>query len=737
MQAVEIALGCEAIGACTVLSLEGREAMSALSSWEVRVHTEGEVDLEALIGAPATIALVDPAEGTARAVALIVTDAACEAQRGRDRVYALQLSDPAALLELRAGYRVFLEKTTEQIVAEVLRDAGIPGDALVPRLAGAYPARSQCVQYGETEWAFVERLLADEGISCWFETTIAGKPRIFLGDEAGSHDGIEGNTALVFAGEGGTGGTGARALHALAWEEQVVPERVMVRDFDVRQPDVYIEGEAGEGDLEVFEYPANVPTSDAARQRAQRRLEQLQRERVTVSATTDCIRVQPGRVLSIAGAGAELFEQRMLVAEVRHSYAQPLRDGGKGAPYRAQVTLRPTKGSDGAELPAHRPRVAPAPRVEHLESAVTTGPGGEEIHVDDLGRVKLRFLWDRSGIRDDRSSDWARALQYPLGASMFLPRVGWEVAIGYLDGLPERPFVLGRLYNATAVPPYALPGAGATTSFQSQSSPRSGMTQEIRMGDGAGKEEFFVHASKDLSVKVGGSQTTEVGSDEEHLVLLSLTKSVTGDWNVTIGAQQNVAVGKELVVVADGSNTEMVAAVEMINVTGNRAVVADGSYAELIGGSYGIQCNQSNANTSGVFTRAVGGSKGLTCGLGAAEAVAGARTYVCRGSRVITCSGNYGEGIYGGKRSSVGAVNEKAGGNLGVQATVGRLSASGATTLRAGSKFSISAPSVTIDVSGSLLAETLEIGGGALKTKGGTTEIDGDTTRVRGGEVGG
>ena len=120
----------------------------------------GDVAPAALLRAPATLLLVDPAEGTERIVALIVTEAASELARGRDRVLSHHLSDPPWLLGLRGGYRVFLEKTTEQIVTEVMKDAGIPAASIAPRLTGAYPVRLQCAMYGEAEWAFVERLLA-------------------------------------------------------------------------------------------------------------------------------------------------------------------------------------------------------------------------------------------------------------------------------------------------------------------------------------------------------------------------------------------------------------------------------------------------------------------------------------------------------------------------------------------------------------------------------------------------
>jgi type VI secretion system secreted protein VgrG len=733
MREITIRLVAEALGDAVVLAVDGVEAMDALSSWTVRVSVAEPLDVSALLRAPVKLVFDDLAEESERQVALLVTGITREIARGRDRVYTLELSDLPWLLTRRGGYRVFLEKTTEQIVTQVLVDAGIPAQAIEPRIGGAYPVRLQCVQYAEAEWAFVERLLADDGISYWFETTEAGEHRILFGDATGSHAGIEVGTTVPYTGPTGVRPPGARVFFALEWEESVVTERAIVRDFDVRQPSMYLDGHAGEGDLVHFEYPAGVESAAAAQARAQRRLEQLQRDGVSVSGESDCARLAPGRLVDITGAGAELFEQRMLITEVRHRFAKPLRDGGESVPYSNRVVLKPTRGSSGAERAPHRPAIRRAPTLEHLESALVTGPGSEEIHVDDLGRIKVRFLWDRSGIKDDKSSRWIRCLQYPLGASMFLPRVGWEVSIGYLDGSADRPFVLGRLYNATAVTPYALPRASATTSFQSWTTPRSGMTQEIKMVDDAGSQEFFVHASKDFSIKVGGTLETKVDGDQEHSIGLSHTSNVLGDESTIVAAYQSLDVGQELLLSVGGENSEIIGGAEIINVTGNRAVNAAGSCTEIVGVSYNLLCNQSNVQVSGACTRVVGGSTLIAAGAGMSESVAGGRVYACLGSRIINCTG-YTESIYGYKRSSAGAVVEK-GVAFKLESPSGTIKV-GSAAITAGGAVSIKGAVVTVDVSGNLNAGTLKLGGGTFSTSGGATVIDGATSRPSGATVG-
>lgn len=734
MTSFDVDLACDPLGGVVVLSLEGREVMDGLSSFEVAAAATHDVDLDALVLSPALLVLSDREEGSARGVQLVVMDASEEARSGRDRVLRLRLSDPLAPLELRADHRVFLDKTAEEIVTEILVGAGVPRASIVPRLSGSYPKYPQRTQRGEAEWPFVRRLLADEGISSWTETMEDGSFRFVLGDGPASHDGIDGDPRLPFMGPGTARAPGRRAILSLAWEQSLAHEKVFVRDFDVDHPDVYLDGEAGEGGLEWLEWPAMVPNAKAAKGRAQRRLEQLRRDEVKILATTDCVRVRPGRLLDVVTGQGDFFEQRMLVSEVRHRYARPMRDGGKISPYHCDVVLRPTRGDEGEERPPHRPPIERAPRVHHLESAVVTGPLGEEIHTDSLGRTKIRFLWDRSGVEDDRSSAWTRAMQWPLAGAMMLPRVGWEVAVGYLDGLADHPFVLGRLYNATAVYPYGLPAAQAVTGLQSWTSPGNGETQGFRLGDDAGGEAFFLHAARDLTESVGGNRDIVIDGDETHAVGLGLLQNVLGAETVTISGNQSIDVGEPIQISVEGSNTEAMA-LEIVSVTGDRVVSAGGGYEESVGGAYVLQCNQSNTKTKGAFTRTVGGSKSIAAALGVTESVAGARTYAVGGNRMITCGSTYSESIKGGKRSGAGAVEETAGADWGMSAATGKLS-SGTVTLRAGGDFLIGAASVTIDVSGSLTAGALEIAGGALRAKSGTTMVDGMVKRDQGGKAG-
>lgn len=715
-----------ALGPCEVRSASAEEAMNALPRWELSVLSErGDLDIDAAPGAPATLRLLDELEGSSRQIDLILVEIAYEGEERIGHRYTLSLSAPLWTLTQRSGYRVFLDKGAQEIAAEILRAAGVPPDQLVLRLGGNYTTRPQCSQYDETDWGFIERLLAEEGISYWFDHEESKGFELVLGDSIGSHDGIAPPVTLPF--EDPTGMVRARTLSSLEVTEEVTQTAVTVRDFDVRNPSVYIEGSAGSGPLSCFEYPAFVSTSDAAKERAKVRLSQLQRFKVRAEGVTDCIRVQPGRVLSVDGAADDAMNGRYLVVGQRIEYRRPASHDATAQPFKSEVTLVP------AALAPFRPAVPRSrPRIEGIETAITTGPAGEEIHVDDLGRVKLRFPWDPSGISTDSSSAWARCLQWSLTGAMFLPRVGWEVPVAYLDGCPDRPFVLQRLYNATAVVPYPLPGAAATTSLKSATSPGGGNVNEILMSDDAGSQQMWIHASRDHSVAVGSKATTQVSADETHEVGQMLAQVVSGSQSHLVGAFQTYDVGTDWATKVDGSSITIVGAMERQHVKANRAVVASGLYGELVGAAYVLTCNQSNMKVGGAFAQLNAAGAGLRAGIGVSEITAGVRFEHVGGPYLITTSSGFSDSVYGAKRiSSGGAASESAGGDVVTSAPLGKVEAD-TVSITAGGKISISGTKVTIEAS-SLVAGALELRGGALHVTSGSAKIQGCRVKIPAG----
>ena len=710
------------------LSAHGLEAMNALPSWQVDVLAkEGPLSPDDLVGDALTLVIEDAVDGAARSLPLIVTALTFVAQTEGGLFYRLSLSAPESLLTLRSGYRIFQKKTGPEILKQVLEEAGTAADRIALRLSGDYGMRLSTTQYDETDWGFFERICAEEGISYWFDSTDSG-PLLVLGDDPAAHDGLLGGKTVPY--EDPSNRVRPRAFFEFEVAEEIVPEAVYVRDYDIRQPDVLIEGSSGKG-AEIYEYPARTVDSAAAAGRARVRLEQYQRFRVRANGKSDTSRLRPGRVVAITETAQGELDADYVVVSVEHRFARANPLSGEAIGYSNEVVMVPKEG------PAHRPAAPRSrPEIAGAETAIVTGPSGEEIHVNDLAELTIRFPWDRSGITDDKSSTWVRTLQMGMGGSLLVPRVGWETPVVYYDGDPDRALVLGRTYNAEGVVPYAQPGGKATTTLQSATSPGGGSTNELRMGDSGGKQEMFLHASRDQTVFVGGSATTKVSVDAAHDVGLSLSVGITADQTLTVSADQSHNVVTDDSLAVKGARSETVGALEMSKVTGNRAVSATGAYDELVGGLYGIQCNQANVDVTGVFSQAVGAAMAHASGLGTSESVAGARTETVAGVRAITAAKGYGESITGAKLTTAGACKVTAG-------TVVTTTTKGAQSTQVGGSIKITSSATTvfsanqIDITAaSLDAGALKLAGGSFKVTKGAAKLDGKVKRRGGSKVG-
>lgn len=718
-------LQLEGLEAAKVVRLAGREAMNELSEFVVDVlSADADLDPGTLVDRDATVALADAA-GELTHFHLMVIEASHQGHfRGEER-YRVTLAPPAARLSLRVSHEVFQDKTTQEITAALLERVGLPASLVKWRLAGQYTKRTYTVQYGESEWAFLSRLLADEGISYWFDRQGDDSILVF-GDHPSSHEGIEGENPTVPFQDAMGMNAGALTFHSLRRTWSIASTKVSLRDVDVQSPAVPIDGEAGEGALEVFEYPSNLVIPEAAKARAQVRLEQLTRHQSTLEAESVIARIRAGRVVTIVGAADDCFAGKFLITSVEHELTQTFQENSGGVPYRNRVTLTPFT----PDVPYRPDMPAARPTIDGLESAIVTGPAGEEIHVDDLGRVKVRFFWDRSGIRDDKSSCWVRTLQMNLMAPQMLPRVGWEVPIIYENGDPDRPFVLGRLYNGGAPPPYGLPGKKASSTLQSATSPSDGTTQEIRLADDGGSEEAFIHATKDQTVSVGGSHTVKVTANRNDDVTKTQTLQVDVAQTTTVSGNQKVTVGADGAITVKGGRTETVAGNESVGVTGTYALAVKGAYVEVVGGRYSLRCNQSNATIQGAFTQVIGAALSTTAGLGSNQSVAGAGTEIVGGARSFAAGLAYADGTTGVKRITAGAANESANANMAWTAGArAQIQAGGVMTIEGGGKVVFEAATITVKAA-TLTAKggsTMKLAG-ALKSSS-TVKLDAPVTK--------
>ena len=294
----------------------------------------------------------------------------------------------------------------------------------------------------------------------------------------------------------------------------------------------------------MYDYPGEYLTQNEGRQLAQARLQAAIMFKDTALGQSDVPRLLPGFTFSLHGHDLDNFNQEYVLVEVNQSGKQPQVLGEK-----ALDESGTHFGNHFIALPSSvviRPeRITPRPTVVGVQTAIVTGPSGEEIYPDKHGRVKVQFHWDRQGKQDENSSCWIRVSQAWAGAgwgAMFIPRIGQEVIVDFIEGDPDRPIITGRVYHGTNTPPYELPAEKTKSTVKSDSTKGGGGSNEIRFEDKKGSEEIYIHGQKDWTIAIDNNKNQTVGANETLAVGANRTKTVGNDQQETIGANKTITV---------------------------------------------------------------------------------------------------------------------------------------------------------------------------------------------------
>ena len=490
-----------------------------------------------------TLLEVDDAQGGVRFYDGLPDRVAFVACQGDDYVFRLRLRPALAVLEHREGSRIFQGKSPVDVVKEILADAGLD-ERIEWRLRQQYAPRELLCQYRESELNFVHRLLEDEGIFYFFLHTAEGHTLVFADDPAAFLP-PEGETPVVLAPRTGAV-PGAKPLLALERTKTLRSTAVVLRDYDFDKPDVFPEAALpapGAWPIEHFEYPGGFTAAAEGSRRARGRISSLRSDVDLCQGRSRAAGLVCGTPMIVEGVNEPVLNGDFIVLELSST--------GRHGDDSCENTFTAIPKS----APFAAPRRARRPRIRGIQTAVVTGPSNEPqaIHVDKYGRIKVRFLWDRSAKQDDTSSAWIRVSQLGLGGSMILPRVGWEVSVAFLDGDPDRPIVLGRTYNAEHTPPYAQPGASADGSMKSMSTPGGAGHNEIKMSDTAGKQGMAISSQKDLNATTGNDKNETVAVNDDHRVGSNYNVTVGADETTSVSANQSIDVGNALQVKVSGA----------------------------------------------------------------------------------------------------------------------------------------------------------------------------------------
>ncbi|MBX9595366.1 MAG: type VI secretion system tip protein VgrG [Roseomonas sp.] len=570
-------------GAVTAVALGGQEAVSALFRFEVEVVSPTSLSGDTLLGQPA-VATVTREAGEAAHFHGIVQEidfTGHQADGSGQELYRYTLTLVPRLWLLAQGRdcRIFQNRSVPDIIEEVLASHQFADYRL--DLQRQYRRRDYCVQYRESSFAFLSRLMEEEGIFYYFvhgagrhtvvfadgattppEATPATL-RYLMADVAGAEDSIE------------------------DWTESVSlqPAAIATTDFNQEKPlsplgvQTSIRGAPpGATDIEVFQYPGRYPERDDGETLARLQAEHFEANRRIAAGRSNAPGLRAGHAFALAGHPASGLDGRFVVAEAYHAAQNDLAGGGAGYSNRFRCT-------DAAHVP-RPPRVTPRPQVEGPQTATVVGPKGEEIHTDRQGRVKLRFHWDRRAKNESGDSCWVRVAQSAAGNGwgfQWIPRIGMEVLVEFLDGDPDRPLVTGVVYNGINRTPYDLPGQATVSSLKTMSSPGGGGFNELAFEDKKGEEQVFLHAQKRLDLRVRGEQRESIGGsshtgiagarririgDDDHLTVKgdsaaaiegAMSLSVREDSDIRLQGEAVLGVGGELVITAGSAITLQVA----------------------------------------------------------------------------------------------------------------------------------------------------------------------------------
>ncbi len=517
------------------------------------------------------------------------------AARGRFHSYHVEVRPWPWFLSRTADCRIFQDMTVPEIVKKVCDDH--PGIAqLQLKLMRSYRKRTYCVQYRESDLAFISRLLALEGIY-WQVAHTQSKHTLVLMDAASAHDPLTGVAKVRHIEQPEHAAPDQEYLTQWRFDEAVQTEKVVLSSYDFERPstslltDVKVGRSHAQAGAEVFDYQGDYLQVADGKQLAENMLDAQQSAYQRFAAAGNVLNLEAGRTFSLTGHPRDDQNAGYLLTRVVIDMQVAVFDTQALAnDIQVQCEAIP-------QAQQFRPPVpTPKPVVQGPQTAVVVGPAGEEIFTDKYGRVKVHFHWDRLGQKDDKASCWVRVSQPWAGKNFGMihtPRIGQEVVVSFLEGDPDQPLITGRVYNAEQMPPWELPANATQSGILTRSSKGGayGNANAIRFEDKKGSEQLWIHAEKNQDIEVENDETHWVGHDrsktvdhdEQVHVKHDRTETVDNNESITIGVNRTESVGKNESITVGANRTRSVGADESVSVGGKRSHSVGAAEAISIG----------------------------------------------------------------------------------------------------------------------------------------------------------
>ncbi len=587
--------------------LTATEEISALYEYEVELLHEEDapgfeptpIDVTKLLG-QAVVIEISQRDDTKRTLSGIVTHFSQGHRDVRFSYYYATIVPSVWLLTQISQSRIFQRLSVPDILKKVLEGFGVSYE-----LQGVYKPRNYCVQYRETDFDFASRLMEEEGIYYYFDHT-EGKDKLIVADTPQSHRDCPSKSEIPFALRVGDEEDFITSIKKWQNDHRLQSGKVSFWDFnfqlpskklDVSQPTIF--SVAKNDDLEIYDFPAGYARKydgidrgggeqaadlqnvfEDKQKKAEIVMQSLDSQYRVISGNSDCSAITSGYRFKFTNHPTGDQNGQYIFTSITHEVEQNptyVTDDDIERPYNNSFTCI----AYGKGAPPFRPaQKTPKPLIQGSQTAMVVGPAGEEIFTDKYGRVKVQFHWDRDGESNSDSSCWVRVAQGWAGnrwGMMFIPRIGMEVIVHFMEGDPDQPVITGCVYNPQTMPPYTLPDEKTKMAIKSDSSKGGNGFNEIRFEDKKGSEQIFIHGEKDLDVRIKNDRREWTGKDQHLVVKNDRREKIDRDTHLIVKRDQIENVQRDRNVKVDGK--------EAIEISGGQSVKIGGSVGETVGGN--------------------------------------------------------------------------------------------------------------------------------------------------------
>jgi type VI secretion system secreted protein VgrG len=542
------------------IAIDGDEGLSKLFRYTLTLGTPEQagynerqaanVNIKQLVGETLTVHIVldgRPGAGEGkRHICGLVTRVRFLRLENRRALYEAVIEPWLTLATRTSDYRIFQNKTVLDILGEVLSDYDFAHELKATR---SYPAREFQVQYGESDFDFVARLMHEWGLYYYFEHAEGGHKLVIV-DDMSAHQPYAnaGYQKIPFYGADNT----VRAEHCDRFNacETLQSGRWVTDDFDFKRPKARLQQvsamprKTAQSSQERYGWPGDYVVESEGEQLVRTRMEETGSQGERASGSGNLRAVVPGCLLALERHPQNESNREYLVTDA-HLRLQDIGDASAQQEFECRVDFEVIPSSKIFRAPAPD---TPRPRTTGPQTAIVTGPAGREIWTDQYGRVKLSFHWNRYCTKDENSSCWVR-VSSPWAGTNFggiqIPRIGQEVIVDFENGDPDRPIVTGRVYNADNMPPWTLPDNATQSGLLTRSS--EGATDAnanaLRFEDKKGEEQVWLHAERNQDIEVEKDETHWVGHDRTKTIDHDETVHVKHDRTETVGHDETITVG--------------------------------------------------------------------------------------------------------------------------------------------------------------------------------------------------